>query len=196
MLKKRIKKWDLDRNHKQTDMLYSVKLALERESQGKKTAFVIRGRVVTFEQVKHYSQKKGVRDLKALVQDTDIPLPKTRIDCKTPEPFDIAADDGNQPSPDIEMANESPGTRVHPSRSGIGVIPDPNQMGSMLKLDPELDRLQQLLHHGRDCYTSIFEGRDWKKSPEGFRAQSAGDFLSQFVRRPFLPEYGRNKCCI
>ena len=71
MLKKRIKKWDLDRKHKQADMLYAVKIALEREAQGKKTAFVIRGRVVAFEEVQHYFRRKGVRDLRALVNDLE-----------------------------------------------------------------------------------------------------------------------------
>jgi hypothetical protein len=51
MFKKRIKKWELDRNHKEADMLYAVHIALPRESQGKKTVFVIRGRVVTLEEV-------------------------------------------------------------------------------------------------------------------------------------------------
>jgi hypothetical protein len=66
MLKKRIKKWDLDRDHKQADMLYAVHIALERESQGKKTAFLIRGRVVSVEEIQHYFCRKGVQDLRSL----------------------------------------------------------------------------------------------------------------------------------
>jgi hypothetical protein len=55
MLKKRIRKWELDRNKKNADMICALELALDREAMGKKTVFSIRGRLVTFQDVKHYS---------------------------------------------------------------------------------------------------------------------------------------------
>lgn len=88
MFKKRIKKWSLDRNKKHSDMIYALRLALEREVHETKTAFSIRGRLLIFEDVKHYFSRKGVRDLGAAVFEARNDPPTTRIDCHTPGPED------------------------------------------------------------------------------------------------------------
>jgi hypothetical protein len=176
MLKKRIKKWDLDRNHKQTDMLYAVKIALERESQGKKSAFLIRGRVVTFEEVQHYFRRKGVRDLRSLVKDADVARPTTRIECSTPEPTNIPVESGDRPVSGIEVATKSFENDLRQSSSGITLIPDPNQVGRLLPQSLELSQLDQLLHYGRDYYNSRFEVRYWKIRPEIFEINSLESF--------------------
>jgi len=168
MLKKRIKKWDLDRNHKQADMLYAVKIALERESQGKKSAFLIRGRVVTFEEVQHYFRRKGVRDLRSLVKDADVARPTTRIECRTPEPTNIPVESGDCPVSGIEVATKSFENDPRRSSSGITLIPDPNRVGRVLPQSLELSQLDQLLHYGRDYCNSWFERRDWKIQQEIF----------------------------
>ncbi|KAF2177096.1 hypothetical protein K469DRAFT_604656, partial [Zopfia rhizophila CBS 207.26] len=49
---KRIAKWSLHRNRKHTDMLLALRLASQREAQGKKTIFWIRGQLVTLQDVK------------------------------------------------------------------------------------------------------------------------------------------------
>jgi hypothetical protein len=175
MLKKRIKKWDLDRNHKQADMLYAVKIALERESQGKKSAFLIRDRVITFEEVQHYFRRKGVRDLKSLVKDADVARPTTRIEWHTPEPANIPVQSGDRPVSGI-VATQSFENDLCRSSSGITVIPDPNQVGGVLRQSLELSQLDQLLHCGRDYYNSCFEGRDWKIQQEIFEITSLESF--------------------
>jgi hypothetical protein len=58
MLKSRLRKCDLDRKRKQPDISYAVRVALEKESYGKDITLVIRGRVVTFGDVKNTSNVK------------------------------------------------------------------------------------------------------------------------------------------
>ncbi|KAH8765188.1 hypothetical protein BGZ57DRAFT_930732 [Hyaloscypha finlandica] len=99
MLKKRIRKWELDRNKKNADMICALKLALDREAMGKKTVFSIRGRLVTFQDVKHYFHRKGVRDVKAIIAATDYFSPSTQIDCRTPEPEEP---DGGRATQDVD----------------------------------------------------------------------------------------------
>ena len=59
MLKKRIKEWDLDRKHKEPNTLFAMHSAFQREAQGKKTVFLVRDRIVTFQDVKQYFKRKG-----------------------------------------------------------------------------------------------------------------------------------------
>jgi len=132
MLKKRIKKWDLDRNHKQANMLYAVHIALRRESQGKNTIFVIRGRVVTLKEVQYYFRRKGVRDLRSLMNEADSTTPKTCIECHTPEPSHITAYVSNQLAPGSDMTTESSENLIRHSGSGIMVMPDPNHVSQVL----------------------------------------------------------------
>ena len=170
MLKKRIKKWDLDRHRKQADMLHAVKIALERESQGKKTAFLIRGRVVTFEAVQHYFRRKGVRDLRSLLKDANAAVPTTRIECLTPTPVRIPDESEHYQVTGIEIASER--SENYHSSSGILVISDPSQVARVLQQSPELDQLDQLLHYGRNYYDRLFEGRDWKRQQKAFELSS------------------------
>jgi hypothetical protein len=174
MLKKRIRKWNLDRNHKQADMLYAVKIALERESQGKKTAFLIRGRVVTFEEVQHYFRRKGVRDLRSLVHDAAVPT--TRIECHTPKPSSILAEGENSNLSDNCIVTAPSGNRVRHSSAGVTVIPVPSQVAGVLQQSPELSQLHQLLHYGRHYYNSLFEARDWKNQQKSFELSSLETF--------------------
>jgi hypothetical protein len=169
MLKRRIKKWDLDRNHKQADMLCALGIAYERESQGKKTAFLIRGRVVSFEEVQHYFRRKGVRDPRSLLNDAVAAMPTTRIDCHTPEPSSVTAVD------DITIIAETSYNR-RLSTSGVIVIPDPNQVDRVLRQSPELSQLDQLLHCGRDYNNSVFERQDWQTREKSFDLSSLETF--------------------
>lgn len=59
MLKKRIRKWDLDRKLKEADMLHALKLAAERAKCGKETEFLIRGRLVGLADIQRYFGRKG-----------------------------------------------------------------------------------------------------------------------------------------
>jgi len=66
MLKKKIRFWDLQRNLKKSDMEYALRIYYQRESQGKKTAFLVRNRLVTFDDIRNYIRRKGVDDLESL----------------------------------------------------------------------------------------------------------------------------------
>src|ERR1700744_352927 len=86
MLKKRIHNWDLDRNNKEPDMLYALRVAFERHDRGKDTNFVIRGRIVTFADVKRYFRRKGCRDLRSLLGEVTPANPSANVQCHTPHP--------------------------------------------------------------------------------------------------------------
>jgi hypothetical protein len=63
MFKDRNRKWKLDKKHKESDMLAILRKQNERDGIGKKTAFRVRGRTVTIEQVHQYFQRKrAMRD--------------------------------------------------------------------------------------------------------------------------------------
>ncbi|KAE9372648.1 hypothetical protein N431DRAFT_457350 [Stipitochalara longipes BDJ] len=160
MLKKRIKKWNLDRNHKQADMLHAVRVALERQSLGKRTAFLIRGRVVSFEEVQRYFRKKGVRDLRVLVKNTNVLVPTTRIECYTPEPSDILKEHEHRHIVDGNIATVAFRDYLCHSSSAVTIVADPNQVMRVLQQPSELNQLDQLIHYGHDYYASIFETRD------------------------------------
>ncbi|PMD39616.1 hypothetical protein L207DRAFT_583479 [Hyaloscypha variabilis F] len=178
MLKKRIKKWDLDRKHKQPDMLYAVKIALERESQGKKTAFLIRGRVVSFEEVQYYFRRKGVRDLRALVNDMETVEPTTRIECHTPEPPGLDSDYANQLIPGSGLATESFPNHIQQSYSSseVIVIPEFNQVARTIQQSTELKQLDQILHYGRDYYNGILEKENWRNQQESLELHPLESF--------------------
>jgi hypothetical protein len=162
MLKKRIRKWELDRNHKHADMLYAVQVALNRESQGKKTVFLIRGRVITFDEVQHYFRRRGVRDLRSLLKTADAAVPTTRIECHTPEPTKIVTADDHTHLKATAIPAQTPATQLHDASSAITVMPYPNQIATVLPQPEDLHKLDQLLRYGRDYYSSLFEGPDWR----------------------------------
>lgn len=60
MLKKCFQKWDIERKLKEADILFAVRIAREREAQGKKTDFLIRGRTVTLRMSRSISSAKGL----------------------------------------------------------------------------------------------------------------------------------------
>jgi hypothetical protein len=84
MLKKRITKWNLDKNLKHADMSAALSIALAREAQGKKSVFLNRGRVVTFEEIKHYFRRKGIHDLQAMAAGLTASESESLITCYTP----------------------------------------------------------------------------------------------------------------
>ena len=149
MLKKQIKSWDLDRNHKQADMLYALRVALQRAAQGKKTVFLIRGRIVTFHNVKKYFRRKGIHDLESLMTGASTAAPTTRIDCRTPEPGATAGDNAIY---DAEPPTAAKDLNLHHANPTIMALPDPDQVDHMMTLTGTLSQLDQLLHLGEpDC---------------------------------------------
>ena len=153
MLKKRIKSWDLDRNHKQADMLYALRLAFQREAQDKKTIFRIRGRIITFRDIEQYFRRKGVHDLQSHIANTSAAAPTTRIDCRTPEP------DNAIYNPESLITAQD--LSLHHDLENISCD---NNSDIVTLLDPDtvLRQLDQILHLGRNHYKAVFENPDWR----------------------------------
>lgn len=179
MLKKRIKKWELDRNHKHTDMIYAVQVALNRESQGKRTAFLIRGRVITFDEVQHYFRRRGVRDLRSLLKPAAAAAPTTRIECHKPEPTKIVPTDEHA---DLEATGnpaETSATQLHAANSEVPLMSDHNQTATVLRQPEDLHKLDRLLRYSRDYYSSLFEGSDWRIRQKALELSPLEKKLSQ-----------------
>ena len=166
MLKRRIAKWSLERKRKKSDMLAAIRLASQRQAQGKETIFWIRGRLVTFQDVKHYFRRKGVRDLQALMETADDTAPSTHIDCRTPEP-ELAIDEDIR---DQEVPNDYPGPMdlaVHErfdreeASSAIVAVPVFHQVDPVLSLNATTNNAELLLNVSRAYYDSAFENQDW-----------------------------------
>jgi hypothetical protein len=178
MLKKRIAKWDLDRKHKELDMLYALRIAFQRESEGKMTVFFIRGRMVTFEDIKHYFRRKGVRDLQFLTREADTADPTTRIECRTPVPFAATPNSGK--THDAESLGDVPDTTPHQNfnlsnfdaKTAVVALPDPNQVGHAIHLSTTLDQLDQLLHLGHNYYACVFDDPQWRAKDSKFELES------------------------
>lgn len=182
MLKKRIKKWELDRNHKQADMVYAVAIALERQAQGKKTSFLIRGRVVTFEEVQHYFRRKGVRDLESLLNGADVTAPTTRIECHTPKPSNLTTADRHSQLRATRIPAEMSATQLHDTGSEITVMPDPNQIAHVLRQSEDLQKFDQLLRYGRDYYNSLFESSDWRTRQKALELSPLENFYHSLAK--------------
>lgn len=189
MLKKRIRKWELDRNKKNADMIYALKLALDREAMGKKTVFSIRGRMMTFQDVKHYFHRKGVRDVKAIIAATDYFSPSTQIDCRTPEP---ETPDGGRATQDVDP-KESVEERSQPNgnftasntstSTGYVVVafPDPGQLDRSAPSISEFRPVEQLLYLSQAYYNGIFDNPAWRNNHDYFNI----DALEMFYHHMF-----------
>lgn len=160
MLKKRIKKWYLERKHKHADMLFALRLALEREAKGKKTVFMIRGCLFTFEGIKHYFRRKGVRNLQSFAFDTDNVFPTTQIDCRTPEPERLVGRATNVPQP-VEDA-EKLRTQYNFTATNFDVdnsvvtLPDPDQVDRTIATTSTLGQVEQLFCISVEFTTTLY----------------------------------------
>ena len=85
MYKDRIRKWKLDKKHKEGDMLAILRKQTERNAVGKGSSFRVRAQPVTIEEVLHYlKRKKNVRDEEAY----NAPTPSD-VSCRTPSPAPV-----------------------------------------------------------------------------------------------------------
>jgi hypothetical protein len=192
MLKKRIKKWDLERKNKHTDMLFALRLALDREAKGKKTVFSIRGRLVTFENVKHYFRRKGIRDLQSLASVANSFCPTTQIDCRTPEPEmpverrasrnPESLEDAEEPSPQHEF----PATNINVDT--VVALPDPNQVDRTISVTSILGQVEELLYLGRAYYDAIFDNPEWKSNRSIFDVRTLETFYNHMFDGQLLLE--------
>lgn len=65
-------------------MSAALSIALAMEAQGKNSVFLNRGRVVTFEEIKHYFRRKGIHDLQAMAAGRTASESESLITCYTP----------------------------------------------------------------------------------------------------------------
>ncbi|KAL3422848.1 hypothetical protein PVAG01_04595 [Phlyctema vagabunda] len=158
-LKKRIQRWDLDRKHKLPDMLYALRIASERRAQGKETTFLIRERVVTFDEIRHYFKRRGDRTLQSALAAAATADSTTAVRCLTPDPVstasDVDTDMGNlliRPK-DTNMSNMA----KYPLDSALTIIPNFDQVDALIPLNDSLGQLNRLLHSADKCYQSVLK---------------------------------------
>jgi hypothetical protein len=159
MLKKRIHKWNLDKKHKEPDMLAALRIASEREAQGKKTSFVIRNREVTLEQVKHYFKRKGI--MRVLPAASEIRTSESSMSCYTPRATTPVDDISAPTSQDLDEVaidiGELPEDRdtfkivVHKA-SKITATSLAERMRPTLPPPADLGRLELFLACTRECH--------------------------------------------
>ena len=189
MLKKRITKWDLDRNHKHADMLCALRLAFQREAQGKKTVFLIRGRVVTFHDIKQYfRRRKEAHDLQSLMIGASTAMPTTCIDCRTPEPGATAGDRAIYNAKSPTAAKD---LSLHHTNPTIIALPDSDQVDHMITLTGTLNQLDQLLRLGWNYYDSVFENPGWRSKDDVFELGSLEMFYHHMFDGQSLLERSR-----
>ena len=193
MLKKRIAKWSLDRKHKQSDMLFALRLASQREAEGKKTVFNIRERKVTVEEIKHYFRRKGMLDTKSLIASAATAIPTTAIDCRTPEqsPGYSKTHPRHDETPDLGGAidiEDLPAYRnpaaVEPSTASLlATIPNWSfHADSILQFPSIGNQLEHLLYCGSTYYDSLFETPRWRYMNDSLDMRPLEAFFREHFR--------------
>jgi hypothetical protein len=185
MLKKRIKKWDLDRNHKQADMLHALALAWNRRKEGKETNFLIRGRLVTFPEVQNYFRRKGIRDLESLAGHTLDAKPTTRIECCTPR---TSTADYDYAQMDSFSGCKNDFNRQYPSSyfgdyrsKDIIILPEQPQLIDTTSLTAPLNHLNSMLHLNRNYFDAMVEHPDWRTKSEIFDMKILEQFYHHMI---------------
>ncbi|ETI21437.1 hypothetical protein G647_07784 [Cladophialophora carrionii CBS 160.54] len=159
MLKTRIQKWGLDRKKKQPDMLYALRIVLERQALRKDTSFVIRDRVVKSDDIKRY-KRKGVLDLQALLRESPAADATTEIECHTPET--VATFEIPETNVQALAAPDLDGNRV--TGGNLEATLDPGHVDSVVSSTQEMNHLDALLYHSRVYYDSVFQTSTWHDS--------------------------------
>jgi hypothetical protein len=69
MLKKRIRDWRLERNHKLPEMLSALRIAVEKQHRDDDIVTTIRNQHITYAEIKRYFRRRGARDVDAVLLD-------------------------------------------------------------------------------------------------------------------------------
>jgi hypothetical protein len=85
MYKDRIKKRNLDKKTKEEEAWAILRKQMQREAAGRESAFRVRGKAVTIDDVLRYFKRKGILDPEARPQPPGPPTPPA-IECWTPVP--------------------------------------------------------------------------------------------------------------
>lgn len=84
MLKRRIARWGLGRNQNEAVVAEALRIAIQRETQSKKTAFIIGNRTVTRKEIDRYLQRKGICDAHSFITNSHRKAPTSAIIPYTP----------------------------------------------------------------------------------------------------------------
>lgn len=187
MIKKRITKWSLDRKHKQQDMLVALRLASQREAQGKDTAFTIRENVVTLEEVKHYFRRKGIRDMHSLIGTAATAIATAPIDCHTPDSDTPPGDEENHGLGSIAGVGGLP---VH----HISTATEMCMSSPLVQFTATGSQLEQLLYFGRTHYDSVFEKPSWRTMTKAFDLRSLEAFYHEMFEGQWSLEKSSETC--
>lgn len=193
MLKKRIGIWNLDKKHKELDMLVGLRIALAREAQGKKTTFVIRNREVTLDEIKHYFKRKGVRDPHTLLTGPQACTSNPALSCYTPPSspcLEVTSappnwEDFDETDLDIgELCGQYGGvygSAIH--RASDQTTPSLAQrICAMLPPPADLSRLELLLIGTRECSRVYWHGLNKQLFPPLLSAWVLPNFISYMLR--------------
>jgi hypothetical protein len=86
MYKSRITKWKLDKNNKESEMLFILHKMTERAAVGKMSAFRVRGQNVDYQRVHTYFRRRGgVPDIVRIASHNP-----PHITCRTPSPIPVS----------------------------------------------------------------------------------------------------------
>jgi hypothetical protein len=195
MLKKRINKWSLDKKRKRADMLGALRIALEREAQGKGSVFLDRGRLVTFEDIKYYFRRKGIHDLHTLAASPIATASSTLITCHTPPPTPIAPE---LIGPDFVGAGRLEQQQLPDGFMGefnLDVLDFPmptspmtfNHIQTIKSNAASFGELEHLLTFNSNYYEAVFDNPGWKEEDLSFDINSLELFYhSMYDGQAFL----------
>jgi hypothetical protein len=169
MFKSRIKKWQLEKNNKESDMAFVLFKAAEREASGKTTVFHIREQQVTGQEVNRYLRRKKIKP-ESLVQK--LPRrPKTPpyVSYRTPLSSPSATHHLEETSqslahtsnPDVKSKRGAQNTPTH-GRNRRQVVTVPRMLEApMTMLIPEV-----LFREIQDYYDRSFHTSLWRIEPD------------------------------
>jgi hypothetical protein len=172
MLKKRITKWNLDKNLKHADMSAALSIALAREAQGKKSLFVNRGRLITFDDIRHYFKRRGIHDLHAMVAGGTASKPESLTTCYTPPATPESSNTKGSGLMDVAEADKliDTASSVPPSARTT------ERTQAIRHLATPASYLEQLLMINSSYYDSIFEDPDWIEEESTFELDTLESF--------------------
>jgi hypothetical protein len=183
MLKKRITKWNLDKNLKHADMSAALSIALAREAQGKKSIFLNRGRLITFDDIKHYFKRKGIHDLHAMVAGRTASKPESLTTCYTPPATPESSNTKGSGLVDIAEADKLFHEGCYECFRLIDTassIPPSARTSERIQAIRHLAMpagcLKQLLMINSSYYDSVFEDPDWLKEESTFELDTLESF--------------------
>ena len=172
MLKKRITKWNLDKKLKNADMSAALRIALAREAQGKKSLFLNRGRIITFDDIKRYFKRKGVHDLHAMVASRPASKPESLTTCYTPPATPESSNTKGSGLVDVAEADKliDTASSVPPSARTT------RRIQAIRHLATPASCLEQLLMSNSSYYDSVFEDPDWMDEESTFELDTLESF--------------------